>query len=65
MQVADRWHLIESASRVFVDAVRKSMRSIRSVIRATKIDPDLLTAAERIQYEAICGAKRPMLPYSI
>jgi transposase len=50
MQVADRWHLMENASRAFLDAVRKSMRNIRSVIGATKIDPDLLTAAERIQY---------------
>ncbi len=29
-QVADRWHLMENASRAFVDAVRKSMRQIRA-----------------------------------
>jgi transposase len=51
VQVADRWHLMENASRAFLDAVRKSMRQIRSVIGATRIDPGLLTAAERIQYE--------------
>jgi transposase len=51
VQVADRWHLMENASRAFLDAVRKSMRQIRSVIGATTIDPKLLTAAERIQYE--------------
>jgi transposase len=51
VQVADRWHLMENASRAFLDAVRKSMRQIRSVIGATTIDPELLTAAERIQYE--------------
>lgn len=51
VQVADRWHLMENASRAFLDAVRKSMRQVRSVIGATTIDPDLLTAAERIQYE--------------
>ena len=51
VQVADRWHLIENASRAFLDAVRKSMRQIRSVIGATTIDPNLLTAAERLQYE--------------
>jgi len=45
-QVADRWHLMENASRAFLDAVRKSMRQIRSVIGATIIDPELLTAAE-------------------
>ena len=42
---------MENASRAFLDAVRKSMRQIRSVIGATTIDPELLTAAERLQYE--------------
>lgn len=51
VQVADRWHLMENASRAFLDAVRKSMRQIRTAIGATTIDPGLLTAAERIQYE--------------
>ncbi|MET4037151.1 transposase [Bradyrhizobium sp. RT4a] len=50
-QVADRWHLMENASRAFLDAVRKSMRQVRTVIGATTIDLKLLTAAERIQYE--------------
>jgi transposase len=50
-QVADRWHLMENASRAFLDAVRKSMRQIRSVIGATVINPDLLTWAERLRYE--------------
>ncbi|MCK1410198.1 ISL3 family transposase [Bradyrhizobium sp. 76] len=50
VQVADRWHLMENASRAFLDAVRKSMRQIRTVIGATTIDPQLLTAAERLQY---------------
>ena len=47
VQVADRWHLMENV----LDAVRKSMRQIRSAIGATTIDPKLLTAAERLQYE--------------
>jgi transposase len=51
VQVADRWHLMENASRAFLDAVRKSMRQIRSAIGAMTIKPELLTAAERIQYE--------------
>lgn len=51
IQVADRWHLMENASRAFLDAVRKSMRNIRTVIGATTINPELLTCAERIQYE--------------
>jgi transposase len=51
VQVADRWHLMENASHAFLDAVRKSMRQIRSAIGAATINPDLLTAAERIQYD--------------
>jgi transposase len=50
-QVADRWHLLENASRAFLDAVRKSMRQIRSAIGAAMINRDLLTAAEQLQYE--------------
>ncbi|MBY5523501.1 ISL3 family transposase [Rhizobium leguminosarum] len=50
-QVADRWHLMENASRAFLDAVRKSMHPIRTAIGAATINPELLTAAERIQYE--------------
>jgi transposase len=50
-QVADRWHLMENASRAFLDAVRKTMRPIRTAIGATTINPELLTAAERLQYE--------------
>lgn len=51
LQIADRWHLMESASRAFLDAVGKSMRSIRAAIGEATISPALLTAAERIQYE--------------
>jgi len=50
-QVADRWHLMENASTAFLDAVRLSMRAIRSVLGAATIDPALLTAAERLQHE--------------
>ena len=42
---------MENASRAFLDAVRKTMRQIRTAIGATTINPDLLTAAERLQYE--------------
>lgn len=38
-QVADRWHLMENASRAFLDAVRTSMRQIRGVLGATTVDP--------------------------
>lgn len=51
VQVADRWHLMENASRAFLDAVRKSMRQIRKTLKATRVNPKLLTAAERLQYE--------------
>lgn len=51
VQVADRWHLMENASRAFLDSVRKSMRQIRKTLGATRINPRLLTAAERLQYE--------------
>jgi len=42
---------MESASRAFHNAVRKSMRQVRTVIGATTIDPKLLTAAEQLLYE--------------
>jgi transposase len=51
VQVADRWHLMENASHAFLDAVRKSMRQIRAAIGAATINPALLTAAERLQYD--------------
>jgi transposase len=50
-QVADRWHLMENASRAFLDAVRQSMQQIRRVLGAATINPDLISAAERLQYE--------------
>jgi transposase len=51
IQVADRWHLMENASAAFLEAVRRSMRVIRAAIGATTINPELLTCAERLQYE--------------
>ena len=51
VQVADRWHLMENASSAFLDAVRKSMRAVRAVIGAATINPQLLTCAEKLQYE--------------
>jgi hypothetical protein len=43
--------LMENVSRAFFDAVRRSMRCIREVIGETQVDPELLMAAERLQYE--------------
>lgn len=51
VQVADRWHLMENASAAFLDAVRKSMQAVRTALGATVVDPALLTAAEKLQYE--------------
>ena len=51
VQVPDRWHLLENASRAFLDAVGKSMRQIRKALGAARIDPRLLTYAEKLQYE--------------
>jgi transposase len=50
-QIADRWHLMENASRAFLNAVQKSMRTIRVGIGSSIIDPKLLTRAERLQYD--------------
>ena len=51
IQVADRWHLMENASAAFLDAVRKSMTTIRTAVGAATVDPERLTCAERLQYD--------------
>ena len=51
VQVADRWHLLENSSDAFLSAVRRAMPAIRKAVATTTLDPDLLTKAERIQYE--------------
>jgi transposase len=48
VQIADRWHLMENASRAFLDAVSKSMWQVRKAIGAAKIDPGLLAYAEKL-----------------
>jgi transposase len=51
VQVADRWHLMENASATFLQAVRSEMGPIRRALGAGVIDPDLLSAAERLQHD--------------
>jgi transposase len=51
VQVADRWHLMENASATYLQAVRSEMGPIRRAFGAGVVDPDLLSAAERLQHE--------------
>jgi hypothetical protein len=49
---------MENASAAFLNAVRRSMRLIRTAIGATTINPKLLTCAERLQYEGYLRRKQ-------
>jgi transposase len=51
VQVADRWHLMENASQAFLAATRTCMRQVRAAVGVATVDPRLLTAAEKLQYE--------------
>jgi len=51
VQVADRWHLLENSGEAFLAAVQRAMPQIRKAVAAQTLDPDLLTKAERLQYE--------------
>jgi len=42
---------MENGSAAFLDAVRRSMRGIRTAIGVTTINPTLLTSAERLRYQ--------------
>ena len=52
-QVADRWHLLQNASDAFLASVRRAMSAIRRTVCRAELDPDILTAAERLQFEGI------------
>ena len=49
VRVADRWHLMENASAAFLEAVGRSMRTIRQVLGSTIVNPDPPSRAERLQ----------------
>ncbi len=52
-QVADRWHLFENASAAFLAAVRSELPRLRQALSPeTPVDPETLSKAERIQWEA-------------
>jgi transposase len=51
IQVADRWHLMENASAAFLMAVRRRMRELRRAFGQDTLDPSVLTAAERVQFD--------------
>jgi hypothetical protein len=42
---------MENASQAFLDGVRKSMRDVRTAVGVATINPELLTSAEKLQYE--------------
>jgi transposase len=51
-QVADRWHLFENVSAVFLAAVRTEMPCLRRALVPTgPVEPATLIRAERIQWE--------------
>ncbi len=52
-QVADRWHLFENASAAFLSAVRSELPRLRKALSPeTPVDPETLSKAERISWEA-------------
>jgi hypothetical protein len=42
---------MENASQAFLAATRACMRQVRAAVGAVTVDPHLLTAAEKLQYD--------------
>jgi transposase len=58
VQIADRWHLMENASAAFLNAVRRSMRVIRTAIGATTINPNCSLARKGCSMKGILRRRR-------
>ena len=50
LQIADRWHLLENATAAFVEGVKRHMGDLRRAITGGDVDPDALSAAEKVQW---------------
>ncbi len=50
LQIADRWHLLENATAAFVEGIKRHMGDLRRAIAGSDIDPDALSAAEKLQW---------------
>jgi transposase len=50
LQIADRWHLLENATAAFVETVKRHMGDLRRAITGGDIDPETLSAAEKVQW---------------
>jgi transposase len=51
VQAADRLYLMENAKQAFLAATRACTRQVRAAVGTATVDPRLLTAAEKLQYE--------------
>jgi len=49
-QISDRWHLLENASAAFLEGVKRHMGHLRRAVTNGDIDPDALSAAEKLQW---------------
>ena len=50
LQISDRWHLLENASAAFLEGVKRHMGHLRRAVTNGDIDPDALSAAEKLQW---------------
>jgi len=50
LQISDRWHPLENATAAFVEGVKRHMGDLRRAISGGDVDPDALSAAEKLQW---------------